>query len=125
MLVRKACIQGNCRVHDVEMMQDIILEERRPPDTRPHDYTAKRDDSHRLTMVGSATARRYRAMGAHVPLDRAAFEPHPVDKFTDEEKRRWRRIIGQYGFAAVAENVSYDAKAVSAAEIFGVGLVEA
>ncbi len=65
MLMGKAYIEGKCRVHDIEMMQDIILEERRPPDTRPHDdYSAKRDDHLRLTMVGSATARKYRAMNA-------------------------------------------------------------
>lgn len=37
MLVRRASIDGNCRVHDIEMMLDILLKERRPPDTRSDD----------------------------------------------------------------------------------------
>ncbi len=140
MLVRKAIIEGNCRVHDIEMMQNIILDERRPPDTRPDDYTAKRDDHLRLTMVESVTARKYRAMNAfnakwtvqfrdvvdlHMPLDRATFQPHSGDKFTDEEKRKWAWVISKVGFAAVAENVTDDVKAVLATENLDVGLVEA
>lgn len=131
MTVRKACIEGNCRVHDIEMMLDILEEDRRPPDTRPdEDDSEKRDDHLRLAMVGSETARKYRAMNSfnakwsvqfrdavdpHMQLDRAAFRPQADDAFTGEEKKRFPWIIGKHGFAAIADGTD-DVKMISVAE---------
>ncbi|KAF7508573.1 hypothetical protein GJ744_009122 [Endocarpon pusillum] len=130
MMVRKASIEGNCRGHDLNMMLDILEEESRPPDPRPDDDSEKRDDHLRLAMVGSETARKYRAMNSfnakwsvqfrdgidpHMPLDRATFQPQADDAFTEEEKKRFPWIIGKHGLAAIAGDTD-DVKTVLAAE---------
>ncbi|ERF68729.1 hypothetical protein EPUS_07147 [Endocarpon pusillum Z07020] len=90
MMVRKACIEGNCRAHDLEMILDILEEERRPPDTRPDDDSEKRDDHLRLAMFRDA-------VDLHMPLHRASFQPQADDAFTDEEKKRFPWIIDGTG----------------------------
>jgi hypothetical protein len=61
-IVRKALIEGNSHIHDIEVVQDIARLETRDPDTRPGGYSAKHTDHLRLTMVPSATTGKYRAM---------------------------------------------------------------
>ncbi len=99
-MVRKACIEGNCRVHDIETVYDTILMETRPENARPGEYSAKSDDQLRWTMVGGETARKYRAMSSFnsrwtvqfrdlvdlsVPLDRATFRPEDGHEGGEEE----------------------------------------
>jgi hypothetical protein len=59
MVARKAQAEGNCRQHNIGLVRDITMADRRFGDTGD-DYSL-RDDSCHLGMVRTETATKYRA----------------------------------------------------------------
>lgn len=110
MIARKALIEGNSHIHEIEMVHDIARLETRDPDTHPGGGSAKHTDHLRRTMVPSATAGKYRAMtqfnlkwgvqfkdvvNINMPLDGATFSAKEGDTFTNEERRRFQWFLGR------------------------------
>jgi hypothetical protein len=58
-LVRKASVEGNCRMHDIELVQAWLLVVYREVDDDAHDEGAEEDKKNHLAMVDSEEARRY------------------------------------------------------------------
>ena len=105
MIARKAQIQGNCRLQEMEIVKGIILVDQHL-DNIGDDYSV-RNDSCQLGMVRTETAAKYRAMthfnakwtvqfedviDASMPIDGVMVQLAIGDEFSKEERERFPRM---------------------------------
>lgn len=100
MMARRVCVEGNCRVHDIEMVQSILQTDESRPRRSLADYQM-RDHSVHLHTIREERASKYRAMSHFTSkwtpqfidvddvkmLFQCGISPRRfADQFTEEEK---------------------------------------
>jgi hypothetical protein len=108
MLVQKACIEGNCRIHDIVTVQDCLWIENRGVEVHPDNQSVEEDQNAQLPVVDNETARRYIFLDAFnsrwgmrfmestdmgLPHDGGTIVSPPGAEFTEEEKGRFESFF--------------------------------